>query len=86
MRRPSTFKKADLTRAARGVLAAGLDIARVEVSRVGAIVIVPVHARGANPVQPNRGSQSLASRAMGVPPPANDLDRELAVVIERKCV
>jgi len=40
-RRASTFKKADLTRAAKAVQAAGLDIARVEVSREGLITVVP---------------------------------------------
>jgi hypothetical protein len=41
MRRPSTFKKSDVTRATRAVLAAGLEVARVEVGRDGAIVVVP---------------------------------------------
>ena len=41
MRRPSKFKKTDVTRAAKAVLAAGLEIARVEVSRNGSIVVVP---------------------------------------------
>ena len=41
MRRPSSFKKTDLTRAARAVLAAGLEIARVEIKKDGAIVVVP---------------------------------------------
>ena len=35
MRRPSTFKKADLTRAAKAVQAAGLEVRGVEVSRDG---------------------------------------------------
>jgi hypothetical protein len=37
MRRPSNFKKTDVTRAARAVIAAGLPIARIEVARDGAI-------------------------------------------------
>jgi len=41
MRRPSIFKKTDLTRATRAVLAAGLEIARVEVTKDGAIIVVP---------------------------------------------
>ena len=41
MRRPLIFKKTDLTRALKGVLAAGLEIGRVEISKEGVIVMVP---------------------------------------------
>jgi len=41
MRRLSKFKKTDVTRAERAVLAAGLQIARVEVARDGAISVIP---------------------------------------------
>ena len=41
MRRPSNFKKTDVTRAARAVIAAGLEIARIEVARDGAISVIP---------------------------------------------
>jgi hypothetical protein len=41
MRRPSAFKKSDLTRAMKAVQAAGLDIARIEIAKDGAITVVP---------------------------------------------
>jgi hypothetical protein len=41
MRRPSAFKKTDVTRAARAVLDAGLDVKRVEINRDGVITVVP---------------------------------------------
>jgi hypothetical protein len=41
MRRPCTFKKTDVTRAAKAVLAAGIDIARLEIEPVtGKITIM----------------------------------------------
>jgi hypothetical protein len=40
-RGPCLFKKRDVTRATKAVLAAGLDIARVEIAKNGAIVVVP---------------------------------------------
>jgi hypothetical protein len=39
-RAPSTFRQADVTKAVKGVRAAGVDIVRVEVARDGRIVIV----------------------------------------------
>jgi hypothetical protein len=41
MRRPSNFKKTDVTRATKAVLAAGIEIARVEIERDGRIIVVP---------------------------------------------
>jgi hypothetical protein len=41
MRRPSIFKKTDVTRATKAVLAAGLEIDRVEVAKDGSIIVIP---------------------------------------------
>jgi hypothetical protein len=40
-RTPSAFRQRDVTRAIRAAIAAGVDIARVEVTNAGTIVIVP---------------------------------------------
>ena len=39
-RPPSTFRQQDVTRAIRAAIAAGVDIARIEVAKNGTIVIV----------------------------------------------
>jgi hypothetical protein len=41
MRRPCLFKERDVKRAARAVIAMGLDIGRVEIDKNGTIVVVP---------------------------------------------
>jgi hypothetical protein len=77
MRRPSTFKKADLVRATKALRAAGLGIARVAFSRDG-FVIVPGQPGGdCNPVQPVASDPVYNDLSNGTSP-ADDLDRELA--------
>jgi hypothetical protein len=39
-RGPSTFKQRDMTAAAKAVMAAGLEVARVEVDKNGKIVVI----------------------------------------------
>ena len=43
-RTPSAFKQRDLTRAVKAVVAAGVDIARVEIDKAGTIRIITVKA------------------------------------------
>jgi hypothetical protein len=40
-RAPAPFRQADVTKAIKGTVAAGVDIARVEIDAAGKIVIVP---------------------------------------------
>jgi ssDNA-binding replication factor A large subunit len=46
-RAPATFRQGDVTRAIRAAVAAGVDIARIEIARDGRIVIVTGKAQPA---------------------------------------
>jgi hypothetical protein len=48
-RGPCTFKQQDLSRAVRGMHAAGVGVARVEIDKAGKIVIVTQEANDAAP-------------------------------------
>ena len=50
-RSPSTFRQADVTRAVRAVVAAGVGIAQVEIDKSGKIVIVAAS-------QPDEGAEA----------------------------
>jgi len=41
MKMSRSFKQRDVTRAVKGVVNAGLPVARVEISREGSIVVIP---------------------------------------------
>jgi hypothetical protein len=43
-RAPSTFRQGDVTRAVKAVVAAGVDIARVEIDKAGRITIITLKA------------------------------------------
>ena len=43
-RAPSTFRQQDVTRAVKAVVAAGVDIARIEIDKAGTIRIITVEA------------------------------------------
>jgi hypothetical protein len=46
MRQPSNIRQTDVTRAVRGVRAAGVDVARVKINKAGTIVIETAHGSG----------------------------------------
>jgi hypothetical protein len=48
VRRALTFKKTDVTRATKAVLASGMEIARIEINKDGVIIVVP--KKPVNPV------------------------------------
>ena len=51
-RAPSTFRQQDVTRAVKAVVAAGVDIARIEIDKAGKIVIIAL-TDGGKPVAAN---------------------------------
>jgi hypothetical protein len=49
-RGPSTFRQSDITKAVKAVVAAGVEVARVEVDREGRIIVVAEKPAGAQTV------------------------------------
>jgi hypothetical protein len=54
MTRPSAFRKADLTKAIRATVAAGVQVGRVEVAQDGKIVLVIGNMQTDEPKEPQR--------------------------------
>jgi hypothetical protein len=52
-RTPSTFRQADVTRAVKAVVAAGVGIARVEIDPSGKIVLIMMEPSGCEPQPTN---------------------------------
>ena len=59
-RAPSTFKQADVTRAVKGAIAAGLEIVRVEIDRAGKIVVQLANTRAKEQAAPDDLDRELA--------------------------
>ncbi|WP_338821630.1 hypothetical protein WDM22_26415 [Bradyrhizobium septentrionale] len=59
MRRPSAFKKNDVTRATLAVRAAGLQIDRVEIARDGSIIVVPRNKEATQDIETSEGLREL---------------------------
>ena len=54
-RGPSTFRQRDITRALKAAVAAGIEVARLEIDKSGKITIVT--GEPAAPDYPNRGNE-----------------------------
>jgi hypothetical protein len=52
MRKPAAFRQSDLTRAAKGLAAAGVDVARYEIEPDGKIVIITARGELIEPANP----------------------------------
>lgn len=64
-RAPSSFKQRDMTRAVRAVVAAGVEVARVEVDKDGRIVVVAKQAdsNSQSDASPNPWDEAVAKLA-----------------------
>jgi hypothetical protein len=52
MRKPAAFRQADLTRAAKGLAAAGVEVDRYEIEPNGKIVIITARGQRIDPATP----------------------------------
>jgi hypothetical protein len=59
MRRPSTFKRSDLIRAAKAIQAAGLEVDRVDVNRDGLTLRIHKPSDARAPAESNEWDQLL---------------------------
>lgn len=56
MSRAAAFKRTDVTRATRAVLAAGLNVARVDINKDGSFAIIPETVAQSEPAAVNKSA------------------------------
>jgi hypothetical protein len=58
MRKPSTFRQSDLTRAVKGMKAAGVEIAGAVIGNGRIVVVARTPVEASQPAKPNEGTSN----------------------------